>query len=299
MKYVRIEAFDCPDAWYKILAEIWKNGDPFQVRYGSECSLTKKLNLSIEIVHPENRPLLDDNAPCDMKYVQWYALKYLWSGEIEDETYTYGSRLRKPIDQIEEAIKRYLEEQNDRQVTLVIRTPEDIKKKIGNGKHEPPCLSLIDTEIHDKRLHWTCYFRSWDAYAGLPANIAGIQLLKEAMVSGINEQGENGFGTWQTDIPLQELPHIRKTVQHGRKSTEQKSDPKTQLSNQPSKSRNQINRMNNLDKHWGARSHRRQIFIPNGTVYHTVARANSWTSMRPKPRGLHMIFCILTGRGYS
>jgi len=190
MKYVRIEAFDCPDAWYKTVAEIWKNGDLFQVKYGSECSLTKKLNLSIEILHPENRPLLDDNAPCDMKYVQWYALKYLWSGEIEDETYTYGSRLRKPIDQIEEAIKRYLEEQNDRQVTLVIRTPEDIKKKIGNGKHEPPCLSLIDTEIYDKRLHWTCYFRSWDAYAGLPANIAGIQLLKEAMVSEINERGK-------------------------------------------------------------------------------------------------------------
>jgi len=189
MKYVRIEAFDCPDAWYKSLVQIWENGDLFEVRYGSECSLTKKLNVSIEILHPENRPLVGEKSPCDMKYVQWYALKYLWSGAIEDESYTYGSRLRKPVDQIEELLRRYLEEQNDRQVTLVVRLPEDIMKQVGNRKHEPPCLSLIDTEIHDEKLHLTCYFRSWDAYAGLPANIAGIQLFNEAVVSEVNERG--------------------------------------------------------------------------------------------------------------
>ena len=42
--------------------------------YGSEETETKKLNLTIEIMHPENRPLVSDKAPCDMKYVQWYAL---------------------------------------------------------------------------------------------------------------------------------------------------------------------------------------------------------------------------------
>jgi thymidylate synthase len=195
MKYVKIQAFDCPDAWHKSLTEIWKNGDLFEVRYGSECSLTKKLNLSIEILHPENRPLIGEKAPCDMKYVQWYALKYLWSEAIEDESYTYGSRLRKPVDQIEELIRRYLDEQNDRQLTLVIRLPEDIRKEINGKRHEPPCLSLIDTEIYDERLHLTCYFRSWDAYAGLPANIAGIQLFNEAIVSEINERGNVGLQT--------------------------------------------------------------------------------------------------------
>ena len=51
-------------------------GDDFQVGYGSEVTETKKLNLSIEISHPENRPIVSDKAPCDMKYVQWYALTY-------------------------------------------------------------------------------------------------------------------------------------------------------------------------------------------------------------------------------
>jgi len=195
VRHVKIQAFDCPDAWYKVLYEIWHNGDPFEVGYGSERSKTKKLNLSLEITHPENRPLVDEKAPCDMRYVQWYALKYLWSGVIEEETYTYGSRLREPVDQIEQAIGRYLEEQGDRQVTLVIRSPMDIKKRIENRKHEPPCLSLIDTEICDGRLHLTCYFRSWDAYAGLPANIAGIQIFNEALVSEINRRGNLGIET--------------------------------------------------------------------------------------------------------
>jgi thymidylate synthase len=195
VKYVVIQAFDCPDAWYKVLHEIWHKGDLFDVGYGSERSKTKKLNVSIEITHPENRPLVDDRAPCDMKYVQWYALKYLWSGVIEEETYTYGSRLREPVDQVEEAVRRYLEEQGDRQVTLAIRLPEDIKKRLDERKHEPPCLSLIDTEIYNNQLHLTCYFRSWDAYAGLPANIAGIQIFNEALASEINRRGNLGIKT--------------------------------------------------------------------------------------------------------
>jgi len=198
MKHVKVTAFDCPDAWFKTLNCIWSEGDAFQVGYGSEETETKKLNLTIEIAHPENRPLVSDKAPCDMKYVQWYALTYLWCGEgKQDETYTYGSRLREPVDQVEEAIKNYVKEQRDRQVTMVVRLPEDIYKINPQTKerHEPPCLSLIDTEILNGKMHLTCYFRSWDAYAGLPANIAGLQLFNEAFVSEINEQGNLSLET--------------------------------------------------------------------------------------------------------
>jgi thymidylate synthase len=191
MKHVKITAFDCPDAWFKALNAIWHEGDIFKVGFGSEETETKKLNLTIEIVHPENRPLTSDKASCDFKYVQGYALEYLWSGECaETEVYTYGSRLNKPVNQIEEAIKRYVEEQRDRQVTMVIRLPTDIRKyDENNKKSEPPCLSLIDTEILDGQMHFTCYFRSWDAFGGLPANIAGLQLFNEAFVNEINERG--------------------------------------------------------------------------------------------------------------
>ncbi len=184
-----------PDAWFKTLSCIWSEGDIFKVGFGSEETETKKLNLSIEIEHPENRPLVSDKAPCDIRYVQGYALEYLWCGQKQEEPYTYGSRLNDPyengsLNQIEEAINRYVEEQRDRQVTMVIRLPEDIRKYgKGRRKSEPPCLSLIDTEILESKMHLTCYFRSWDAYAGLPANIAGLQLFNEAFVKEINSRG--------------------------------------------------------------------------------------------------------------
>ena len=189
LKHLKISSFDCPDAWFKTLYNIWNYGDCFDVLYGSEISKTKKLNLTIEVAHPENRPLVSDKAPCDMKYIQWYALAYLWSGDKQAETYTYGSRLREPVDQIEVAIDRYVKQRQDRQVTFVIRQPGDIVTGRSMKIHEPPCLSIIDTEILENKMNLTCYFRSWDAYAGLPANIAGLQLFNEAFVSEINSRG--------------------------------------------------------------------------------------------------------------
>jgi thymidylate synthase len=190
VKHINLSAFDLPDAWFQTLCCIWNEGDIFKVGRGSETTETKKLNLTLEILHPENRPLVSEKAPCDIKYVQGYALEYLWSGEKQqNEPYTYASRLRTPVDQIGEAVKRYVEQQNDRQVTMIIRVPNDIYEP------EPPCLSLIDTEIIDGKMHLTCYFRSWDAYAGLPANIAGLQMFNEAFVAEINSQSNLNLET--------------------------------------------------------------------------------------------------------
>jgi thymidylate synthase len=53
---------------------------------------------------------------------------------------------------------------------------------------DPPCLRMIDTRILDGRLNFIVYFRSWDLWAGLPSNLAAIQLLKEYMASEIGVQ---------------------------------------------------------------------------------------------------------------
>ncbi len=196
MKYATVKAFDIPGAWYRTLEEIWENGEDFGVGYGSEVTMTRKLNLSILITNPESRPLVADKAPCDMKYINSYALQYLWAGVKEEgETYTYASRLREPVDQIQQVIERYAEEPQDRQLTMVIRQPQDIQKTLGGMKHEPPCLTVMDTELLDGKMHLTCYFRSWDAYAGLPANIAGIQVFNEALVGELNARAGTNYST--------------------------------------------------------------------------------------------------------
>jgi thymidylate synthase len=197
MKHVKVTAFDLPDAWYQVLKKIWEEGEDFTVKYGSETTDTKKLDITLEILHPENKPLVHEKAPCDMRYVVSYFMEYLWFGEKKpDETYTYSSRLRSPVDQIDEAIKRYVEELFDRQVTMVVRIPEDIHKQIANKQHEPPCLTILDTEIsrdhEDKKLKFvlTGYWRSWDAYAALPANLAGLQLFSETFAKELNARGK-------------------------------------------------------------------------------------------------------------
>jgi thymidylate synthase len=197
MKHVKVTAFDLPDAWYQVLKKIWEEGEDFTVKYGSETTDTKKLDITLEILHPENKPLVHEKAPCDMRYVMNYFMEYLWFGEKKpDETYTYSSRLRTPVDQIDEAIKRYVEELFDRQVTMVVRIPEDIHKQIRNQRHEPPCLTILDTEVsrapEDKKLKFvlTGYWRSWDAYAALPANLAGLQLFSETFAKELNARGK-------------------------------------------------------------------------------------------------------------
>lgn len=193
MKHVSIEAFDCADASWKVLNAIWFQGEHFNVGNGSEEGDTKKLDVSIHISHPENLPLVGDFSPTDMKHIQEYGLTYLYSDFLGGHPYTYGWRLQHPVDQKEELIKAIIKNPNNRQLTMTIRIPEDayptrLDEDNKVVKHEPPCLTMMDFEVLNGKVNLTCYFRSWDAYAGLPENIAGIFLYLQAFVSDVNER---------------------------------------------------------------------------------------------------------------
>ena len=68
------------------------------------------------------------------------------------------------------------------QMVLQVAHPSDLTLV------DPPCLRSIDTRIQDDTLHFFVYFRSWDLWGGLPANLAGIQNLKEYMAAEIGVQ---------------------------------------------------------------------------------------------------------------
>ena len=56
---------------------------------------------------------------------------------------------------------------------------------------DPPCLRHIDTRIQDGKLHFFPYFRSWDLWGGVPANLAAIELMKQYCAAAIGvENGE-------------------------------------------------------------------------------------------------------------
>ena len=152
-------------------------------------------------------------------------IEYLMTGQKEPgESYTYGERLtRTPLESIlnqfgenseiidtartqnpygkivfEEDGKLYLNQiewiidtykkfgERNNQMVLQVAQPSDLTLL------DPPCLRSIDTRIQDRKLHFTSVlFRSWDLWGGLPANLAGIQNLKEYMACEIGvDDGE-------------------------------------------------------------------------------------------------------------
>jgi thymidylate synthase len=83
-------------------------------------------------------------------------------------------------------------------------------------RHEPPCLTVLDTEIcrdeHDGKLKLTLtgYWRSWDAYAALPANLAGLQLFSETFVKEINAKGVEKHGRkWEEILSGKMIMHSK------------------------------------------------------------------------------------------
>jgi thymidylate synthase len=207
VKDIAFKAFDIPAAWLRAMQEIHTQGDMQHITDGSEVSWMKKLSVHIEITNPSNRPILDNLAPNDLSYTREYALRYLWtSSRIKGkEHYTYGSRLREPIDQLEHIMTRIIDNPKTRQLVATIRIPTDILKvpppeleeilgpdgKV--AKWEPPCMTILDFEVEGDLIHLHTYFRSWDCYGGFPINCAGLLLMMEGMCNEINERSGSSY----------------------------------------------------------------------------------------------------------
>jgi thymidylate synthase len=190
MKISVIDARDLSEAWFLCLCKTLDEGHDYKIDRGSYAGQRRReMELAvINVSYPGTRPLIPDvpqgvPPPSTMEYVESY-LPYLMTGHRkEGEQYTYGQYLEK---QIAEVIRMYQEDgHNTNQAFMAVGDAQSIYLP------DPPCLRMIDTRIHNGRLNFIVYFRSWDLWAGFPSNLAGIQLLKEYMASEIGvEDGE-------------------------------------------------------------------------------------------------------------
>jgi len=229
LKHTFVQARDLPDAWFQCVSSVLEPGRSRKriVTQGS-CEGEYRLEFDFitgQILYPGTRPLIPEipahlgipNPVESQDYVDGYFARYLMSDVKEkDEQYTYGERIvaaltqpiehivnkidaqhvlfpdgprPKTVNQIEEVIKRYKKYgPGNNQLIIQVGQPADIMLK------DPPCLRHIDTRIEEGKLHFFVYFRSWDLWGGFPANLAGIQLLKEHMAFEIGvEDGEMWF----------------------------------------------------------------------------------------------------------
>jgi len=186
----RLDARDLPEAWFLCLRETLAKGREYVIERGSNVGLRRKeLDfIVLQVRHPGRRPLTPDvppgvPPPSSMDYVENYLQYLLTSFKADTEQYTYGEDLEQ---QIPEIIRIYKEDGfNTNQGFMAVGSRDSIKLP------DPPCLRGIDTRVQDGKLHFVVYFRSWDLWAGLPSNLAGIQLLKEYVATEIGvEDGE-------------------------------------------------------------------------------------------------------------
>lgn len=183
-----------------------------RVAYPGTLPLIPDIPPGCGIPNPVEEAYLYGGPGYDRGYIE-----YLMSPRKEiGESYTYGERLtrvpisggkrngwdqgdcsivdRRPVDgrivfeeggdiylnQIEWVIDTYRRfGLRNNQMVLQVGEPSDLVLV------DPPCLRHIDTRVQDGALHFFVYFRSWDLWNGLPANLAAVQNLKEYMAGEI------------------------------------------------------------------------------------------------------------------
>jgi thymidylate synthase len=218
---VHITATNIPDAWHQLIMAALERGRPFRIDEGSYAG-DWRLEfdfVTVQIAHPEARPF-EPELPVDMKnagipdpvapgYIlgddptftgEPYILYLMTAVRKPEEDYTYGQRLNEALvmifhgldstnkalykaklfNQVQHVIEKYKTGKiRNNQLCMSIAQPGDMLLK------DPPCLQCIDTRIQDGKLHFMPYFRSWDLWGGFPANLGGLQVLKEHMADEI------------------------------------------------------------------------------------------------------------------
>ncbi len=193
-----LQAKTISDAWFQLIYNIFDNSYTQKIQKGSFEKEQYRLQypgLAVFIEHPDQDmipiipPALGIPTPTTMEYVEDYFANYLMDPQLsENETYRYSSRIHHPMPkggtQLERAIEMLKETPLTNQAAVEIGSPEDFDVCIGNdGNLDPPCLRLLDFKAIPEKdnlvLTVSCYFRSWDLWAGFPTNLGGIELLKK------------------------------------------------------------------------------------------------------------------------
>ena len=183
---MQIKARDLSDLWFQAVYNVLDVGKRRTVDHGSYAGQQRiEFDMFTAYVrYPGVRPLLPQIPeslglpnPVSEDYLDSY-MAYLMEDEVlPGEGYTYGQRIKPQIPYVIDAYRNRGLTNN--QVVIRVAEPDD------RFLDDPPCLQMIDTAIRDGYLEFFVYFRSWELWAGLPANLAGIQLLKEYLAAEI------------------------------------------------------------------------------------------------------------------
>jgi thymidylate synthase len=179
---VLIKVSNIKTGWETLVKRIMKNGAEIHDERGS---VTREiLNTIVSIKNPMDTE---------------YPKGYFWTGEKLDKyseqflsddkqgfIYTYGNRLRKHfdgIDQIQEAIIRLNNFKESRRAISITWDPT-----VDTKNDEVPCMMLVDFKIRDGKLNTTGLWRSHDIYGAWFPNAVGLSNLASYVANEVGSE---------------------------------------------------------------------------------------------------------------
>lgn len=193
-----IIARDLPDAFFQALRTVYFVGTDYTIERGSfKGAVRRQLDyITIHVLNPyvwdsQGFPLIPTPAegsnkipPISKEYIHDYVHYIISGAKSENEQYTYGERILEN-GQLTAVIDMLRENPATNQACIQIGKPSDINLP------DPPCLRTLDFFVKDRVLNTFAYFRSWDCWGGLPANLAGLSVLSALIAQEANlELGE-------------------------------------------------------------------------------------------------------------
>jgi thymidylate synthase len=179
---ILIKSATISKGWKTLVNRVMENGVEIRDERGS---LTKELlNTIVTIKNP-----LDTETPegyfWSGEKLEKYAEQFL-SNDKKGFIYTYGNRLRKHfenVDQIEEAIMRLKNFRGTRRAISITWDP-----LVDTKNEEVPCMILVDFKIRNEKLITTGLWRSHDIYGAWFPNAMGLANLAKHISDKINVQ---------------------------------------------------------------------------------------------------------------
>ncbi len=187
-----VHATDINDGWRQSLLCIAENGIPYVIKGGSYIGQIRRqlLHFTLYIEEPWRKPFNFFTppgvpAPTNPKKINEYFEQYLITQtKTKNEDYNYSDYIVQQYPHIIRMLNKTQGQTN--QAIITIGEPASITL------NSPPCLRNIHFTNVNNQLVMTVYFRSWDAYAGLPENLGGLQLFKEFILMNLEFSIKDG-----------------------------------------------------------------------------------------------------------
>lgn len=158
------------NTWINILFEILTYGNISKMSNKDTNFIKECVNL-IAII--ENEDFNNLNIPSFLKYskedIKEYFKGFCYENLLTDNSYTYGNRLRLPIDQIKDIITLLKRDKLSKKGYASTWINGDMFSKT------PPCFISLQVLIQNDKLLITGYLRSNDMFRAWPLNAFGLQ----------------------------------------------------------------------------------------------------------------------------